>query len=150
MVQNDFPGINGEEQESYPLRRQNSVPRCVLEIQKTPQQGHPAQRFGLAPILVVTMSGVAETFKSLIDEMTAETDVKPIHLLYAANVNGTHETINNSVGETENRRNIHLVSHDTLTSRAKPSSNSQLSYCSWSFGIFDESFWYKTKNCVGW
>jgi hypothetical protein len=42
------------------------------------------------------------------------------------------------------------VSYDTLTSRAKPSSNGQLSYSAWSFGIFDESYWYKTKNSVGW
>jgi hypothetical protein len=34
--------------------------------------------------------------------------------------------------------------------RAKPSSNGQLSYCAWSFGIFDESHLYKTENSVGW
>jgi hypothetical protein len=42
------------------------------------------------------------------------------------------------------------VSYDTLTFRAKPSSNGQLSYCAWSFGIFNEYHWYKTKNSVGW
>ena len=42
------------------------------------------------------------------------------------------------------------MSYDTLTSRAKPSSNGQLSYSAWSFGIFDESHRYKTKNSVGW
>jgi len=42
------------------------------------------------------------------------------------------------------------VLHDTLTSRPKPSSNGRLSHCSWSFGIFDESHQYKTKNSVGW
>jgi len=52
--------------------------------------------------------------------------------------------------EPENRRNIHLLSYDTLTSRAKPSSNGRLSHCSWSFGIFDESHRYKTKNSMGW
>jgi hypothetical protein len=65
-------------------------------------------------------------------------------------VNLTHEDLNTSLDEPENRWNIHLVSYDTLTSRAKPSSNGQLSYCSWSFGIFDESHRYKTKNSVGW
>jgi len=42
------------------------------------------------------------------------------------------------------------VLYDTLTSRAKPSSNGQLSYFVCSFGIFDESHRYKTKNSVGW
>jgi len=40
--------------------------------------------------------------------------------------------------------------YDILTSWAKPSSNSQLSHCSWSIGIFDETHWYKTKHSVGW
>ena len=35
--------------------------------------------------------------------------------------------------------NIHIVSYDSSTSRAKPSSNGQLTHCSWSIGIFDES-----------
>jgi len=42
------------------------------------------------------------------------------------------------------------VSYDTLTSRAKLSSTARLSHCRWSFGIFDESHRYKTKNIVGW
>ena len=41
------------------------------------------------------------------------------------------------------------MSYDTLSSRVKPSSNGPLSHCSWSFGIFDESHRYKTKNRVG-
>jgi hypothetical protein len=32
----------------------------------------------------------------------------------------------------------------------KASSNGQLSYCAWSFGIFDEFHWYKTKNIESW
>jgi SNF2 family DNA or RNA helicase len=104
----------------------------------------------LEPILVVTMPGVAETFKSVIDEMTFATDIKLINLLHVENVNLTHEDLNTSLDEPENRWNIHLLSYDTLTSRAKPSTNGQLSYCSWSFGIVDESHRYKTNNSVGW
>jgi len=150
MVQNDIPGIIGDEREWYPLQRRNSVPRRLIEIWKTPPQGHPALTSALEPILVVTMPGVAEMFKSVIDEMTLATDFKLINLLHAENVNLTHEYLNTSLDEPENRWNIHLVSYDTLTSRAKPSSNGQLLYCSWSFGIFHESRWYKTKNSVGW
>jgi len=42
------------------------------------------------------------------------------------------------------------VSYDTLTWRAKQSSNGQLSHSSWSFGIFDDSHGYEMKNNVGW
>jgi len=51
---------------------------------------------------------------------------------------------------TETRVVADVVSYDTLTSRAKPSSNGHLSYCAWSFGIFDESHRYKIINSVGW
>jgi hypothetical protein len=44
---------------------------------------------------------------------------------------------------------MHLVLYDTLTSIAKPSSNSQLSYGAWRCGVCDESHWYKTKSSVG-
>jgi hypothetical protein len=125
------------------------VPRRLIEIENTPPQGHPVPTSALAPILVVTMPGVGETFKSAIDEMTFATDIKLTNLLHVDNVNLTHEDLNTSLDEPENRWNIHLLSYDTLTSRAKPSSNGKLSYCSWSFGIFDESHWYKTNNSVG-
>jgi hypothetical protein len=70
--------------------------------------------------------------------------------LHAEDVNVTHEDLNTSIDEADNQWNMHLVLYDTLTSRVKPSSNSQLSYSVWSFGIFDESHWYKTKRSVGW
>jgi hypothetical protein len=96
------------------------------------------------------MPGVAETFKTVIDEITHGTDFKLVNLLHAENPYLTHEDLNTSIEEPENRWNIHLVSYDTLISRAKPSSNGRLSHCSWSFGIVDESHRYKTKNSVGW
>jgi len=65
-------------------------------------------------------------------------------------VNPTHEDLNTSIDEPENRGNIHLVLYDTFTSRAKPSSNGRLSQCSWSFEIFDKSHQYKKKNSMGW
>jgi len=126
------------------------MPRSLLEIQTTPPHVHPTLVTALEPILVVTMPGVAETFKTFIDEMTHGTDFKLFNLLQVENVNLTHKDLNTCIDEPENWWKIHLVSSDTLTSRAKPSSNGQLSYCSWSFGIFDESRWYKTKNSVGW
>ena len=150
LAHNDFPGIVGEEQQWYPLKRMNSVPRRLLEIQTTPPHGQPALKLAHEPILVVTMPGVAETFKTVINEMTQGMDFKLVTLLQPENANLTHEDLNTSIDELENRWNIHLVSYDTLTSRAKPSSNGRLSHCTWSFGIFDESHRYKTKNSVGW
>jgi len=96
------------------------------------------------------MPWVAESFKTVIDKLTHGTDFKLVNLLHAENANLTHEDLNTSIDEPENRWIIHLVSYDTLTSRAKPSSNGRLSHCSCSFGIFDESHRYKTKNSVGW
>jgi hypothetical protein len=96
------------------------------------------------------MPGAAETFKSVIDKMTFATYLKLINLLHAENVNLTHEDLYTSLDKPENQWNIHLLSYDTLTSRAKSSSNGQLLHCSWSFAIFDESHRYKMKNSVGW
>jgi len=144
LAVNDFPGIVGEEREWHPLQRLNSVPRRLLEIQTTPPHGHPALVSALEQILVVTMPGVEETIKTVIDKMTNGTEFKLVNSLQGENANLTHEDLNTSIDEPENRQNIHLVSYDTLTSRAKPSSNGQLSYCAWSFGIFDESHRYKT------
>jgi hypothetical protein len=126
------------------------VPRRLLEIQRTPPLSDPALISAHKPILVVTMPGVAETFTTFIDEMTHGTDFKLGNLLHAENANISHEDLNSTVDEPENRWNVHLVSYDTLTSRAKPTSNGRLSHCGWSFEIFDESHRYKTKNSVGW
>jgi len=145
MVQNDFPGIIGEEQEWYPLPTHNSVPRHLMENQQTPLQGHPVLTSALAPILGVTIPTVAQRFQSVFDEMTFVTDFKLINLLRAETANLTHEELDSSLDEPENRWNIHLLSYDTLRSRAKPSSNGQLSHCSWSFGIFAESHRNKMK-----
>jgi hypothetical protein len=70
LADDDFPGIVGEEREWHPLQRFNSVPCHMLEIQTTPSHGHPALLSAHEPILVVTMSRVAETFKTFIDKMT--------------------------------------------------------------------------------
>jgi hypothetical protein len=96
------------------------------------------------------MPGVAETSKTVIYEMTHGTNFKLLTLLHSKNANLTHKDLNTSIDEPKNRWNIHIVSYDTVTSRAKPSSNEQLSDCSWSFAIFDEFHQYKKKNSVGW
>jgi len=84
-----------------------------LEIQTTPPHGHPALVSALEPILVVTMPGVAETSKTVINEMTHGTKFKLVSLLHTENANLTHEDLNTSIDEPENRWNIHLVWYDT-------------------------------------
>jgi len=138
LPDNDFPGIISEEREWYPLQSLNSVPCHLVEIQTTPFHGHPALILAHEPSFVVTMPGVVETFKIVIDETTLGTDFKLVNLLHTENASPTHEDLNTSIDDPENRWNIHLVSNDTLKSRAKPSSNGQLSHCAWSFRIFDE------------
>jgi len=71
-------------------------------------------------------------------------------MLHTENANLTHKDLNTRIHEPENRWIIELVLYDTSTLRAKPSSNGQLSYCSWSFGIVDGSHQYTTKDSVGW
>jgi len=97
LAHNNFPGIVGEEREWYPLKRLNSVPCRLLEIQSTPPHGDPALISAPEPIPVVTMPGVAETFKSVIDELTHGTDFNLVNLLHYENVNLTHEDLNISI-----------------------------------------------------
>jgi len=94
------------------------------------------------------MPGVADTFKSVIEEMTHGADFTLVNVLHTENEHLTNKELNTSIDEPEIQWNIHLVSDDTLTSRAKPSSNGPLSYCSWSVGIFNESCRNKVKNSV--
>jgi len=129
MAQNNFPGIVGDKWAWYPLRKQNSIPHHLSEIQSTALQGHPALTSAIEPIPVATMPGVGETFKSVIDDMTYGSNSKLINLCLTENTNLTHEDLNTSIDEPENQCNIHLVSYHTLTSRAKRSSNGQLSHC---------------------
>jgi hypothetical protein len=97
LAHNDIRGIVGEELEWYWLQRLNSVHCRLLEIQTTPPHGHPAQVSALEHILVVTIPGVAETFKTVIDEMTHGTDFTLVNLLHAENANLTHEDLNTSI-----------------------------------------------------
>jgi hypothetical protein len=123
MVRNNFPGIVGEEREWYLLQRLNSFACHLLEMQTTQPYGHPALISAPHPVLVVTTSGVAESFKTVIDEMTHGTDFKLVNLLHTENVNPTHEDLNISIDALENLRNINLGLYDSLTSRATPSTN---------------------------
>jgi len=79
FVNNDFPGIVSEDREWYLLQRLNSVPRRLLEIQSTPPHWDPALTSALEPILVVTMPGVAESFKCVIDKLTHGTNIERVN-----------------------------------------------------------------------
>jgi len=85
LVHNDYPGIVGEERKWYPLLRLKSVPSRLLAMQSTPHHGHPVLISALEPILVVTMPGVAENFKRVIEEMPHGTDFKLVNLLHSEN-----------------------------------------------------------------
>jgi len=109
MAQNDIPRNIGEERQWYPLRRTDSVLCRHLETQTTPPMGHPALPSAHEPILVVTMGGVAVTFKSLIDKMTYGAIVKVINLSNAENGNLFCEDLNTTIDKLENRCNTHRV-----------------------------------------
>jgi len=66
-----------------------------------------------------------------------------------AYVNFTDKDLNTGIDKPKIWWNLHLVLYNTSTSRVKPSSNGQLSDCSWSFGVCNQSHWIKTKIGVG-
>jgi hypothetical protein len=70
MVQDDFPGIIGEEREWYLLQRLKSAPCCLLEIQTTAPQKQLAVTSALEPLVVVISPGVVQIFHSVIKRMT--------------------------------------------------------------------------------
>jgi hypothetical protein len=78
------------------------VPRYLLEIQTAPPDRDRVIISAHEPILEVTMPGVAETFKTVIDEITLGTDLKLVNLLLAQYENLTHEDLNTSIDEPEN------------------------------------------------
>jgi len=78
------------------------VPRHLLEIQSTTPHGYPARLLALEPILVVTMPGAPETFKTVINQMTHGTNSKRVNLLHAENANLTHKDLNTSIDALEN------------------------------------------------
>jgi len=49
------------------------------------------------------MPGVAETFNTVIDEMTHGTDFQLVKLLHTENANLTHEELRTCIDEPENR-----------------------------------------------
>jgi hypothetical protein len=115
VAKNIFRRMIGDEREWYRLRKYNAVPCHLSETQSTPPQGHPALTSAVEPMRMVTWPRVAEKFKTVIDEITYETDFKLIELLHAKNANLTHESLNTNIAEPGNRWNICSVFYDTLT-----------------------------------
>jgi len=72
------------------------------------------------------MTGVAESLKSLIFKITIGTDCKLVNLLDMEYANLTHDDQNSRFDKPEIWCIIHTSSYNTLTSRAKASSNGQL------------------------
>jgi len=150
MEQNDNPRIICEEWEWYPWQRPHSVPHCHFQTQPTPPQGHPALTAARESILVIPMPGLTMTFNHVISKMTNWIHFKLVNFFHTENWNVTHEDLKFRIGKLENRWNIQLVLNHSQLSSGKPSSNGQLSYCSWRFAIFDESHLYKTTDSLGW
>ena len=113
LAHDDFPSIVGEEREWYQLQRLHFVPRRLLAIQATPPHWYLAHVTALEPILVVTIPGVAETFKTVIDKIISGTKFNLVHLFHDENANLTDEDLNTTIDGLENRWNIHLLSSDT-------------------------------------
>jgi len=127
----------------------NSVPLRLLIVQLTTLLGHTAHTSALEPIQVVTMPGVVDTLKTVINKMRYGSDFKLVNLLKAEYVNLTNEDPKRSIGKRESRWIFNLVLYNSL-SRVKSTNNNQLSYNWWSFGIVDDSHQYRSKSNIGW
>lgn len=101
MVQDDYPKIMCEEREWYLFQRLNTVPYCIVMIQTTPPLGHLVLTSALEPLLVATMTGVAESLKSLIFKITIGTDCKLVNLLDMEYANLTHDDQNSRFDKPE-------------------------------------------------
>lgn len=69
-----YSRIAGEVQKWYPLPRMNSVPCCHLVIYNYPPAEQHVLPVALESIPVVTIIRVAESFNSVIHEMTYSPD----------------------------------------------------------------------------
>jgi len=107
-------------------------------------QSHPFLRSEPGPL-----AGYLYPWLTL-DQMNCGTNIELVYGLDSATAEPANEHLNCSIDCLEVSWNTHLVKYDTLMTRPKPSSNSQLPSCSWRFMILDESHQYKTENNVGW
>jgi hypothetical protein len=85
-------------------------------IQTPPPYRNPALVSALELILEVTMPGVTEKFKSVVDEMTHRPKLKVVNLSHDNNVNLIHENLNTGIDKLEKDLNILLVLYGILTS----------------------------------
>lgn len=134
----NYLGFIREVQQQYVLQRLNSVPCHSFDIQPTPPSMPPMLTSALKPILVVRMPKVASTFKGVIDVLTCSTAFIPVNLPNAYDMNLLHEALSTSTEKPEHPWNIHLVSYYTITARAKPANNGQLSHNSRRIVNFNE------------
>ncbi|KAF8537453.1 hypothetical protein BDD12DRAFT_806924 [Trichophaea hybrida] len=150
QAQNDYPAVPPKERGWYPLTKKNLVLHWLLEIKTTPPYGHPCLVSAHEPILIVTLPGICEMCQSGIKDMSHNTDFTIIDLLEPNHYNLTNEDLNASADEPERKWKIHLKSYNTLTARAKLNCQRQLTKCTWSVAIFDQSHRYKGCDFQGW
>jgi len=129
MGHKDYDGIIGEEPQSYPLQRLNSVPCHTFEIQTTPPLGNPAFTLAYQLILVVTLSAGAEMFHTVIHKLTYGTDINLVNSMDPENMQLTKDDLKTSLDKPELQWDIHLILYDTSIYLAKQSTYGQLSYC---------------------
>jgi len=150
MPLNSLSGIISEKWLWYSLQKPYSLAHSLLEIKTSSPLQHPAPSLELELILVVTMSGVADRFYSIINEMTYWTDFKLVNMFHGNNSNLTNNDLYPKIPQPEYQWNTDSVSYDTFTCQVKPPNIVHLLYSLYSLGMFDKSHQYKTNNTVNW
>ena len=102
-MQNNYSAVPLEEQGWYPLSKKNPVPYWLLEIKTILPYSHPSLVSAHKPILIVTLSGICKMLKSVIKDISYNTDVTIIDLLQPNHNNFTNENLKASADKLEQR-----------------------------------------------
>ena len=105
------------------------------------------------PVLCVVLPSVRETFVAATKTITAGTSFTIRDLSAEGGAEMSHTHLNFSVKFPERMWDIHVITYNALTERGQRNHNGtprQLTSCTWSWGIFDESHRYKGPKSIGW
>lgn len=151
-VEQGFPGLSEEQRGWYPCTHPRPVPRRFLQLLL--DQGEATQDVApWHPVLCVVLPSVRETFLAATRTITSGTRFAVRDLSGDGGMELGHTHLNFSMSHPKRMWDIHVITYNAFTERAQrnPSgSPRQLTDCTWSWGIFDQSHRYKGPKSIGW
>ena len=151
-VEQGFPGLSEAQRGWYPCTHPRPVPRRLLQLLL--DQGEATQDVApWHPVLCVVLPSVRETFLAATRTITSGTRFAVRDLSGDGGWELGHTHLNFSMSHPKRMWDIHVITYNAFTQRAQrnPSGRPrQLTDCTWSWGIFDESHRYKGPQSIGW